>query len=404
MTKDIKKLIQFQWYRFQKKIRRLKLTSCRKQLIIFGIAFSLVLTVIFIVVYVISAPKPPMFSIRQCRLAVIKARKADAPMYAPKLYKEAENAWNETLKIWDRENKKLTYKRDLAKVQKLANKTNNLAIKSMKRAVQAKDSLRSLANIELALLQEKVEAFHQKYDGMPMDKTCQVLFSKGELFFLEGRAALKRCDYKRAVQKLKNAEPFIGKVGNDVSKMLGSYLKNIPMWRQWAEENIEWSRSNNSVTILVDKLAHKCQIYDCGSLIHEYRVELGPNWIGHKRYKGDNATPEGQYFIRQKADHKQSKYYKALAINYPNQRDLEIFEAAQKRGELSFSAQIGGLIEIHGEGGKGINWTQGCVALKNSDLDVVYNLVQVGTPVTIVGSINGLSDRVHSNEKNLAKK
>jgi len=53
---------------------------------------------------------------------------------------------------------------------------------------------------------------------------------------------------------------------------------------------------------------------------------------------------------------------------------------------------IGNLIEIHGDGGKGINWTDGCVALTNSDMDKLYGLVGVGTPVTIVGSLRSLKE------------
>jgi L,D-peptidoglycan transpeptidase YkuD (ErfK/YbiS/YcfS/YnhG family) len=51
---------------------------------------------------------------------------------------------------------------------------------------------------------------------------------------------------------------------------------------------------------------------------------------------------------------------------------------------------IGGLIEIHGNGGKGIDWTEGCIALTDSEMDSVFKIVKVGTPVTIVGSMHDL--------------
>jgi lipoprotein-anchoring transpeptidase ErfK/SrfK len=57
-----------------------------------------------------------------------------------------------------------------------------------------------------------------------------------------------------------------------------------------------------------------------------------------------------------------------------------------KRGELHLRARIGGLIEIHGEGGQGRDWTNGCVALSNRDMDEVFALARVGTRVTIVGT------------------
>ena len=57
------------------------------------------------------------------------------------------------------------------------------------------------------------------------------------------------------------------------------------------------------------------------------------------------------------------------------------------KGSLPSSAKIGGLIEIHGNGGKGIDWTEGCIALTDTEMDIVFKTVKVGTPVTIVGSM-----------------
>ncbi len=88
-------------------------------------------------------------------------------------------------------------------------------------------------------------------------------------------------------------------------------------------------------------------------------------------------------------NHGQSKYYRALLLDYPNDADRERFAAAQRRGEIPRDARIGGLIEIHGEGGRGQNWTEGCVALSNRDIDDLFPRVSVGTPVTIVGGDGG---------------
>jgi hypothetical protein len=73
-------------------------------------------------------------------------------------------------------------------------------------------------------------------------------------------------------------------------------------------------------------------------------------------------------------------------LDYPNDEDLKKFRREISRGTLPASAKIGGMIEIHGNGGKGIDWTQGCVALTDRDMDLIYNIAKVGTPVTIVGS------------------
>jgi lipoprotein-anchoring transpeptidase ErfK/SrfK len=63
-----------------------------------------------------------------------------------------------------------------------------------------------------------------------------------------------------------------------------------------------------------------------------------------------------------------------------------------ENGLLPPTAKIGGLIEIHGNGGKGIDWTEGCIALTDKEIEVVYRSVKVGTPVTIVGSVIDLEN------------
>jgi murein L,D-transpeptidase YafK len=78
-----------------------------------------------------------------------------------------------------------------------------------------------------------------------------------------------------------------------------------------------------------------------------------------------------------------SRYYKALLINYPNEGDKEAFIAAKRRGQIPRSIGIGGLVEIHGGGKDGM--TYGCIALDNNRMDEVFGMVDVGTPVTIVG-------------------
>jgi murein L,D-transpeptidase YafK len=100
------------------------------------------------------------------------------------------------------------------------------------------------------------------------------------------------------------------------------------------------------------------------------------------------------YKITQKFDGSKTKYYKALLLDYPNEEDKEKFRYEIQHGSLPASAKIGGLIEIHGNGGKGIDWTEGCIALTDREMDVVFKLVKVGTPVTIIGSLIELKDVV----------
>jgi murein L,D-transpeptidase YafK len=115
-------------------------------------------------------------------------------------------------------------------------------------------------------------------------------------------------------------------------------------------------------------------------------AEFGSNWIGDKKTKGDMATPEGKYYVTKKLSGSSTMYHKALMINFPNKHDIEEFNDRIRRGLIPADARIGDMIEIHGEGGKGGNWTQGCVALRNGDMDIIYKYAVTGTPVTIIGS------------------
>jgi hypothetical protein len=350
--------------------------------------------VIIVLVIVMSLhPEPPLQKINLSRITLNQASKADAENYASEIFNEAKYNWDTALKIWHQENKKLFFRRNFKLLEQRIDTTIFLARQSEKNAIHAHDSLKSVARVELVLLLEKLNEFKVKFDQMPIDELLRKKFTKGELLVLEGQAALKRADIHKAIEKFNTAEKLIGQSGREVAEMLNEYLKNIPMWRKWDQETIKWSEENNEVAIIVDKFDHTIHIYDKGQFIQKFPIELGKNWIGHKRQKGDHATPEGQYSIAKKIQNGQSKYYKALVIDYPNAKDIENFAVAIKRGDLPKNAQIGGLIEIHGGGGKGINWTQGCIAMKNEDLDKIFDLVKIGTPVTIVGSLNGAANR-----------
>ena len=118
-------------------------------------------------------------------------------------------------------------------------------------------------------------------------------------------------------------------------------------------------------------------------MLDTYACELGRNPAYQKRYAGDGATPEGKYTV---VDVKAqgSKYYKALVLDYPNGRDRERYAENKATGTIPPGTGPGGHIEIHGMGGRGLDWTDGCVALTDRDMDDIMKLAGVGTPVTIV--------------------
>ena len=159
----------------------------------------------------------------------------------------------------------------------------------------------------------------------------------------------------------------------------------VERWRSWVQETLAWSRRTGDYAIVVYKEKNKLALYRGGREVRTFHADMGSNKARDKVRAGDEATPEGKYRITVRKDVGHSRYHRALEINYPNSDDLARFARLKKEGAVPRGASPGGLIEIHGEGGRGQDWTRGCVALSNRDMDELFKHAKVGTPVTIVG-------------------
>ncbi|HKQ60124.1 MAG TPA: L,D-transpeptidase [Candidatus Polarisedimenticolaceae bacterium] len=194
----------------------------------------------------------------------------------------------------------------------------------------------------------------------------------------EYAAVEERCNAAR-----REAERFLNQAGAVLQRFVDG--DQVREWRRWIAQTVDWSRDHGMPAIVVNKERNELTLYAGGRSLRSYPVEIGMNSTGQKVRAGDSATPEGRYRIVSKKGPGQSTYYRALLLDYPNSEDRQRFEQAKRAGRIPRGARLGGLIEIHGEGGRGGDWTRGCVALRNSDLDDLAARVPVGTPVTIVG-------------------
>ncbi len=160
----------------------------------------------------------------------------------------------------------------------------------------------------------------------------------------------------------------------------------LGVWRSWVRETIAESKRANEAAIVIDKLNRRLELYHDGHKLATFPAELGANGLKRKLHAGDKATPEGRYRVTQVRVNGSTKFYKALLLSYPNSEDVARFRDAQRTGLVPLRAGIGSLIEIHGSGGQGQDWTDGCVALRNRDMDALFQHARVGMPVTIVGT------------------
>ncbi len=165
----------------------------------------------------------------------------------------------------------------------------------------------------------------------------------------------------------------------------------LPHWDRMVRETISWSKQNGSTALVVVKMDRRAYLLKGGRIIEDFPVEFGYRAWAQKIRSGDGATPEGIYQVTKWRD-RDTQYYKALNINYPNEQDKKRFAANKKAGKIPRNARIGGLIEVHGEGGKGEDWTEGCVALSNKDMDRLMAKMSVGDRVTIVREATGWPD------------
>jgi murein L,D-transpeptidase YafK len=127
--------------------------------------------------------------------------------------------------------------------------------------------------------------------------------------------------------------------------------------------------------IRVDKSERRMELLRKGKMLRTYRVFLGDVPVGHKTQHGDERTPEGRYSITFRND--KSRFHLSLRVSYPNEADRA---QARKRG-----VDPGGDIMIHGGTPPGYtrDWTDGCIAVTNGEIEEIWRLVPVGTPILI---------------------
>lgn len=134
--------------------------------------------------------------------------------------------------------------------------------------------------------------------------------------------------------------------------------------------------------IIIDKSSRQLSLLKNGRVIKSYKVALGRNPVGHKEREGDNKTPEGSYIIDK--HNPKSAFHLSLHISYPSKSDRE---RAQRVG-----VRPGGDIMIHGlKNGLGwigalhrfADWTQGCIAVTDKEIEEISAAVPDGTPIEI---------------------
>jgi len=134
--------------------------------------------------------------------------------------------------------------------------------------------------------------------------------------------------------------------------------------------------------VVVKKSARTLELYRGAELLRTYSIALGRTPLGHKQQEGDGRTPEGDYILDYR--NPRSSYHKALHVSYPSPADAA---AAKSRG-----VSPGGLIMVHGIRNRMgyigrlhrlFDWTDGCIAVTDEEIDEIWRVVDDGTPIVI---------------------
>jgi len=357
--------------------------------------------IIFLLVLLFRAmvPEPPQPEVEMARAAIAKARDRQSEVYSPRLFREAQNNYDSAMTAWRVENERFILFRDYERVISFAatarKKADEATINTIKRSTSLKANLES----EIKRLKADMASFEKIFLSMPLPQDVKKKHAKGKQLLREAEVDLQKENYVNGNIKLTEANEYISGTYNLARTNLEEYFRHYSDWQEWATSTINESRKSGSYAIVVEKIPAVCHLYHGGKKKYTFEAEFGSNWLGDKMSRGDMATPEGKYMVTKKLSGGSTKYYKALMINYPNKIDIQEFNERTRNGKLPADARIGDMIEIHGDGGKGANWTQGCVALRNADMDVIYKYAAKGTPVTIIGSTLTLDEFFSSRSK-----
>jgi lipoprotein-anchoring transpeptidase ErfK/SrfK len=315
------------------------------------------------------------------------ARAGLAPRWAPEALLTADRALRDALVEWRRQEARLALLRDfrpaaeaLWRAQQSAWDASRLgAERRMEAQLGAEEAIEETRSLAL-----HGDALTAATALAPADRAhllrARLLLAEAESLLASGEplAASDRAERSRSELELALG-PSLEAAGRYTA------AAQVRRWQRWVEQTRTWSRATGRPAILVFKEKNLLTVVRNGEPVRSYAADIGRNALETKQRTGDAATPEGRYRVVDRKDRGASRFYRALLLDYPNDEDRRRLAAAVRTGDLPRGTHLGGLIEIHGEGGRGRNWTDGCVALSNADMDDLFSRIPVGTPVTIVG-------------------
>ncbi|HEU5201469.1 MAG TPA: L,D-transpeptidase [Nitrospira sp.] len=262
--------------------------------------------------------------------------------------------------------------------------------KTVARLTEQQDTLRRSAERHLAQVEDRAKMISMEVSAIDSRLVLGEKPVEIDLLIKQARTFYEQGHYGQSLDASERASHNLATQAAMLNRELGRYASHdrIAQWQRMAKDTVEWSKRHHAAAIVISKAERSLVLYRSGQKILSYPVRLGFNGIKEKRYQGDGATPEGRYRVTSKRGQGQTQFYRALLLDYPNQEDRRRFVAEKKTGAIPAMRGIGGQIEIHGVENEFMAQTLGCVMLDNSQMLALFDRVDKGTPVTIVGALH----------------
>ena len=258
------------------------------------------------------------------------------------------------------------------------------------RLTKERESLRHAAESKIALIEDRIRVMAVQVGAIDGRLVLGQKPIEADLLMKQAHTFYEQGQYDRSLDASARAAQSLAMQTTLLSHELGRYADRgrINLWQRMAQDTVAWSRDHRTSAIVVNKADRELTLYRNGMKVVSYPVRLGFNGIREKRYQGDGATPEGRYRISRKRGEGQTQFYRALVLDYPNEEDRRRYRAERKNGGIPYARAIGGQIEIHGVENESMAQTLGCVMLDNQQMMFLFERVDKGAPVTIVGALH----------------
>ncbi|MDQ1296128.1 MAG: hypothetical protein QG611_106, partial [Bacteroidota bacterium] len=269
---------------------------------------GVIVVMLTLVVMVHYVPEPPVTAVESARAALSEAGTNRAGSYSIELYREAIEYYDSAMISWKHENRKYIYSRDYSKVVKFADLAEKRATQASENSRNNASDLRIELQKRIRLLKDLISEITDKFTHYPLTQEVRNNISKGMFLLRESELAYNDGKYLQAEKKVNESEKLLTSSYEYANSNLKSYFRSYPEWKRLIDSTIAVSKATRDYTILVDKFSRKVIVYLDGEIKFEYSAELGKNWVGDKKVKGDKATPEGMYRIAKKFKSDSTKY------------------------------------------------------------------------------------------------